>query len=465
MIDHAQARSLAAAVVDFRLTDADRSELSRHSLECDPCRRFADGLRTDAAVLAGLPDRQPPARLLLGLERAIERGPTGLRMTPRTVLLVAMLLLLATMASLAIGSWFNRTNDIHLPGLTWHPLVIEEVESAPGDLFAGRQGYVLPAIGTLGDPRAWFSADGEAWERATFEGMPAGDAASIFTLGPVFAAGDRLLAFAYVASEASGTAGSVWQSSDGGRTWAAVPDVAALTGSVHDVTAFRGGYVAVGSAGVWTSADGANWSLAASGIGAGPDTSGEASDLTGVTTNAACMPACGRDERLFAVGGTHGLVRATFWTSMNGVTWERQDQETVGSAARRVADTPRGLVAVGHRYDAPDMPRGAIWVSTDGISWANVPLELGQGSWDIMAIAAFGDGVLVIDGGGYLARSTDLVTWAVTQIPMMNARTVLFDPALQVDGDHPAFLLAGAETVIRGMESAIRFYIGRLTLE
>ena len=463
MIDHARARAMATEAIDFTLVEAERLELAGHRADCDACRRFEEALRRDASLLAGLPDAGPPWRVWIRLEAAIETDRSARRLTPAMVLLVALLLLAAAAASFAVGTWLNRPNEIHLPGLAWRPLLTEEIESAPRDLYAGSQGYVLPAIGTLGQPNTWFSVDGEAWQRATFQGLPAGELGSAFGLGPVFEAGGRLLAFAY--SEAAPQT-RIWESLDGGRAWAPVAGASGLagsaSGSVYDVTAFRNGYVAVGSssagAAVWTSPDGVTWAPVAS------STIGEGS-LNGVTTNAACRPACGSDERLFAVGETSGVLRATFWTSVDGLSWERINEETVGSSAWRVADTPHGLVAVGHRNDAADSPAGAIWISTDGITWQSVQLDPATATWNINAIATFGDEVLLGGGSGFIVRSADLQTWVVRQFPALNVRTVLYDPALQVAGEQPVLLVAGAETIMRGDTSVIRFYIGRLTLE
>ena len=63
MIDHDGARELAAASLDFDLSDEDDRRLLAHLVECASCRAFADGLEADRSALASLAAIDAPAVL------------------------------------------------------------------------------------------------------------------------------------------------------------------------------------------------------------------------------------------------------------------------------------------------------------------------------------------------------------------------------------------------------------------
>jgi hypothetical protein len=54
MIDHDQARELAAAALDFDLSTEDDQRLLAHMVDCADCRTFAEALDADRGALAGL---------------------------------------------------------------------------------------------------------------------------------------------------------------------------------------------------------------------------------------------------------------------------------------------------------------------------------------------------------------------------------------------------------------------------
>jgi len=63
MTDHARARELAAAALDFELSAEDRAELRDHLAGCAQCHVYNDGLIADAQGLAGLPATNAPDSL------------------------------------------------------------------------------------------------------------------------------------------------------------------------------------------------------------------------------------------------------------------------------------------------------------------------------------------------------------------------------------------------------------------
>ncbi|MFL5667821.1 MAG: hypothetical protein ACJ77U_00390, partial [Chloroflexota bacterium] len=85
MIDHEAARVLAAAALDFDLSDEDDQRLLAHMVGCDRCRTFADGLGTDNRAIAGLPSEDAPVALRARILDAIPAAtaqPTDLPVAP-----------------------------------------------------------------------------------------------------------------------------------------------------------------------------------------------------------------------------------------------------------------------------------------------------------------------------------------------------------------------------------------------
>ena len=52
---HRRPLELAAAAIDFELSNAERAELDRHIAGCSSCRRRIDALRHDAMSIGSLP--------------------------------------------------------------------------------------------------------------------------------------------------------------------------------------------------------------------------------------------------------------------------------------------------------------------------------------------------------------------------------------------------------------------------
>ena len=125
MIDHDHALELAAAALDFPLSDDDRAALQAHLDGCDPCRTTVEGLRVDARRIADLAADDAPdhlrARILAAIsaespaETSTTAAPasTGPRVLPaippRYRLPVALLATAAVVVALIGGTLYWRS--------------------------------------------------------------------------------------------------------------------------------------------------------------------------------------------------------------------------------------------------------------------------------------------------------------------------------------------------------------------
>jgi hypothetical protein len=250
------------------------------------------------------------------------------------------------------GIWLSED------GATW--TAAEVPDSPPGtavhvvEIVRSASQYV--ALGVLGHPEGsgpmgsvlWVSADGRAWsEPASAEPMRNA------YLGPLVADGETVIAGGQ----------SVWQSTDGGSTWAEVVQAGAENWAMNDLRVFDGRFVAAGLVGsgfgvpsetaMWSSTDGENWERIA--------LDGDAA------TSMAPLP----DGRLLAIGEGDNALLA--WVSPDGVAWEPIAIEG-RCCITDLAATPTGVVGVGFGPSP-----GAVSVSTtDATSWSSeeIPLEI-----------------------------------------------------------------------------------------
>ena len=230
---------------------------------------------------------------------------------------------------------------------------------------SGPGGAVILGYGDDG-PLAWHSPDGQTWlagelPDATPDLRPMAVVAS--DLGYV-------AAMAYCVNECGG--GELWYSADG-LNWTDTPMSIAGGVLVH-LAAGGPGYVAIaiepyaaGSPGVtptvFVSADGRNWE------------SGQPTDL--LEANVHAMNAMG--DLVVAVGtaGAEGRTLDASWTTTDGVSWERFDEDSDRAAVLDLAWNGEVLLAVGHGTCpggvglAIECPGEAniAWQSTDGRTW------------------------------------------------------------------------------------------------
>jgi len=161
--------------------------------------------------------------------------------------------------------------------------------------------------------------------------------------------------------------GATWHSADG-STWGFVDGFGERT-LLSAVAADGTRYVAVGRDGegatAWSSTDGVTWTRT-------PSKEAFAETPMRLTS---VVPWDGG----FVAGGFRGngffSADGAFWTSADGIAWDRAPDSPHLADARVVALSigGPGLVAVGQAGPADDPGPAAVWTSTDGRSWSRVP--------------------------------------------------------------------------------------------
>ena len=237
----------------------------------------------------------------------------------------------------------------------------------PLALAPGAGGEVV-AVGRSGSrPAAWHSSDGTAWESMDVPVLGTGGAPERMTA--VAAGGPGLVAGGSAGPELAERHARFWIASDG-ADWRPVADHPAAfdDAEVRSITAFDGGYVAVGVVGdfqhptgavAWTSRDGERWTRIDD-----PDFA------DGVAVSVIEAPFGG----LVAVGSDVGRRNAAAWISRDGTDWTRAPDEpsrqhSGGYAWLTDVVAIQGeLVAVG---DIQGLQRGTAmaWLSADGLHW------------------------------------------------------------------------------------------------
>ena len=120
---------LAAAGIDFELTQAEREALAQHLDGCDACRRRVAGLHDDQRALAQLPRYVRPAAGA-GLDRPRARAQMP---ALRLVAIAAMLALLA-LGALTVGASLlhnDRTNLTFIPPTVTDPVATPRASPGP----------------------------------------------------------------------------------------------------------------------------------------------------------------------------------------------------------------------------------------------------------------------------------------------------------------------------------------------
>jgi len=230
---------------------------------------------------------------------------------------------------------------------------------------SGPSGAVILGFDDVG-PAAWHSSDGRAWQPATVPG----DGADLRPMRVVASELGYVAAMAHCITECFG--GELWYSADG-MTWVDGPT--SLTGGllVH-LVAGGPGFVAMaiepyaaGSPGaiptVLVSADGQTWDV------------GQPAELDGANVHALAS----MGDVVVAVG-TQGVEAGTLdasWTTSDGLTWERHEEDSDRAAVYDMAWNGTELLAVGQGSCpggvglGPQCPGEAnqAWHSSDGRTW------------------------------------------------------------------------------------------------
>ena len=145
--------------------------------------------------------------------------------------------------------------------------------------------------------------------------------------------------------------------------WTALPKDSPLLG-VRAVVKWRGGYVATGETGIWTSDDGRTWTPLNAAL---PVVSAlVAETTTGLVALAYDPGSCSYPEAVCSPA-VEGLA-LTAWTSPDGLTWTDRGPALglTGSQIASVAGSSAGVIVV------TVASQSALEFSADGISWQSV---------------------------------------------------------------------------------------------
>jgi hypothetical protein len=194
---------------------------------------------------------------------------------------------------------------------------------------------------------------------------------------------------------------------------------------------------------IWTSKDGAAWSVAAVAAGGAGD-----QRLTSVAGG----------PLGFVAGGTDGSLPAV-WFSADGMSWSRLTGPF--EASQRIeglAVGARGAVAVGTITTSGDVD-GMVWFSADGTNWRSVPLGsagfTGPAEQAVHSVTATSGGFVAVgdDGNGERTvavawTSADGITWrrqppSADMAEYPNAESTLGVSARSVAGAGPVVAVGG----------------------
>lgn len=288
----------------------------------------------------------------------------------RTLFIVAIALLVATMGAIGVGFQLLRPDLTVTPLPTmpgaWTRVLIEtpqgigsvaSLAASPHGLLAVVQGGDRPAGGD-GPTRLAVSTDGRSWALVPEGQHPTLTTTNDFGL-PSVVGTDRGFLLMQLQE--------VWLSEDGNdwrRLASAATDPDLTRGQMRAATAGGRGVVAVGGDTAWYSVDGSDWSLAdvpplPADILTRPD-SERYVELTGVTAAGNDLVAWGIAEVPLADNSNEHLVVPLLWASNDGRTWT-DVVDPLMSSVNAVAGGPDGFVAVGQAGGEP-----AGWFSADG---------------------------------------------------------------------------------------------------
>lgn len=252
---------------------------------------------------------------------------------------------------------------------------------------------VAVVCGACGPPPAFVSHGRQgSWHRVESPAFTAGPSSAISGL---VAPGDGYASWTAVGSVTDGrTAAVAWTSADGTRWGRSDLDDGDGLASVASAGARRQGVlVVVGTVTsrsgdrdghIWTSRDGATWSVATVPAGGPGDQS-----LTSVAGGPLGFVAAGLD------GAVPGI-----WTSPDGLGWTRAGGPFLDSErVEGVAVGPQGAVAVGTITTSGDVD-GMAWFSADLTTWRTVPLGIagftGRTSQAVHSVTATGSGFVAV---------------------------------------------------------------------
>jgi hypothetical protein len=270
----------------------------------------------------------------------------------------------------------------------------------------------IVAVGSAdGEPAAWWSSDGIAWQRAAIASDP--DVGDVWWLGPIIERpGGELVALAILKPVAgaprayvSHDAGASWQRDDRIR-WTDDADWDALGVLTIDVAPGGPGFVAAGTvwpeawalylpmAAAWTSKDGLEWSHVTLPPSDSPVMSADPVRAGGFGT---VTVADGAVYMLGSEPGGESTGRPVAWRSENGLAWEQVNvpaSDTDGTVDA-IVTSGDDLFLAATLGTEPETLHGQVW-SRVGRGWEE-ELTLPAPSW-ISSLQVISDGRVVAIG-------------------------------------------------------------------
>jgi hypothetical protein len=305
------------------------------------------------------------------------------------------------------------------PGLTWSRVADAALHVAGAgmtDIVAGGPGFIAVGAGYANDASfaaAWTSVDGVTWERvphtADFDGVG------------MFAVAAGGSGFVAVGGGCCPDRAAVWNSVDG-RRWARVPSTPTFdNASIHRLVPWDQGLLAIGCAAftecagtlLMASADGLTWNRI-------PAAAFQDALISDVATGGPGLVAVG--FRCPPGGGIAGDcdARPTVWVSGDGVSWRDVPLNDAASGyLGAIASGAAGLVAFGDEYEGLPQSVVTLRTSPDGLVWTRVPTPDVFANARVSAVRAVGGAFFALGHRGgdepipTIWRSVDGLDWMI----------------------------------------------------
>ena len=332
---------------------------------------------------------------------------------------------------------------------TWRIVTGQEDElGGPGDQQINgitQAGDTMVAVGSDGsDAGVWISPKSPAslsWRKVTASADALGGAGQQSMNRVTGTKGLGLIAVGFTTAPDGSQDAAVWRSSDGGESWAIVPDPDGVFGGPGDqeikriqtIAGVTLSLVAAGfdtspggdrDAAVWTSTNGTDW------------TQVEAPDLGGDGDQAIDdLQLFQQGNELVAVGvDTSGAGDAdgAVWTSPNGTEWTQVASDALGGAGEQHITrlvTPESfdetgvpnLVAGGFEVNPGGDQNAAIWYSQDGTRWtrerSSADLLGGAGDQQINSLSPAGSSLIAVGFDASGGQDRDAQVWTALAKP------------------------------------------------
>jgi hypothetical protein len=351
MLDHWRRAALATTLIAITIIAACSTQTASPSAPSAPTSPSAEpSANPTPSEPQGSPAPTPPTATPPSVDWAMATVPESANASAMTSVVPGGDGLVAIGSDGAFGSILWTSED----GTTWRDITPEGFASVGiANVIEFDGGLIAVGRGNTIDVDAQQAAVYRSDDGVTWHMVDAGEE-MLGQLIDVVATDDGLYA---VGGVPGADAAGIWRSTDG-DTWE-------RTGGdfehafMWSIAEGGPGLVAVGwrrnpdpDLAVWTSVDGAEWTLA-------PDPEGfEGYEGTDVIEF---------DGTLAMVGSSLATGQGGAWFSDDGIAWERAEMSggTGSGYARTITRTPAGLVATG---TAGEMHAGA-WLSTDGRTW------------------------------------------------------------------------------------------------